>query len=70
MLIYRMLAKVEQVMHKSMRSFGAVFHPADLVQGGQAGGTDIHEFRALSQHALRGLPQEEKRGTSPLVTKG
>ena len=32
-LIYRMLAKVEQVMHESMRSFGAVFHPADLVQG-------------------------------------
>ena len=38
-------------------------------RGGQAGGTDIHEFRALSQHALRGSPQEEKKGTSPLVTK-
>ena len=32
-LIYKVSAKVEQVMHESMRSFGAVFHPADLVQG-------------------------------------
>ena len=63
-MIYKMSAKVEQVMHVSMRSLGLFSTLQTWSRGGQAGGTDIHEFRGFSQHALRGLPQEEERGKS------